>query len=203
MFFSLSEMANDTTGVKPNLLNPSLTWTKGSSWDNLNWPSMFLWITTRRRSPSHTWRRIRNWNRLLNRRWTNYWRRLHSFHKWDQWFIWRWLLGLCQSWGLFLDGINWNILQHSSSRCVCRSFRIRGWRSCGNIHIIKKIVQSHWEFTGARDCSWTRPPPWPSELWNLHIWQWMDGNIFNAEVVTRNTLEWKIETFKSVSHLFF
>lgn len=147
--------------------------TKGSSWGNLNWPSSFPWITTRRRSPSHPLRRRRrrrrwwgrrHWNRLPSSRW------LHSFYKWCWGFSWRWFLGLSQSWGLLLDAINWNILQHRSSRCIRMSFWIRGWRSCGNIHIIKKIVQPHWEFTGTWDCSWTRPPPGPSELWNLHIW---------------------------------
>lgn len=152
-------------------------WTGGISRGDLNRPSRFLWITSRR-SPSHPRRRRRR-NRLPISRWTNHWRWLHRFDKWDQGFSWRWFMGLSQSWRFLLHGINRSLLQHSSLGCVCKSFWIRGWRSCRNIHIIKKIVQSHWEFTGIWACSWIRGPPEPSELCDLHISQRTDGNIKN------------------------
>lgn len=144
-------------------------WTRRISWGDLNWPSRFLWITSRR-SPSRPWRRRRrNWDRLPVRWWTNYWTRLHRFHKRGRGFSWRWLMDLSQSWVFLLHGVNWSIFEHSSSRCVCRSFWIRGWRSCRNIHIVKNIVQSHWEFTDIWGCSWIGGSPEPSELYHLYI----------------------------------
>lgn len=153
-------------------------WTRGISWGGLNWPSGFLWITCRG-TPSHPWRRRRrNWNRLPSSRWTNYWRRLYRFHKGRRGFSWRWFMGLSHSWEFLLYGINWSF-QHSSLGCVYSSFWIRGWRSCKNIHIIKKIVHSHWEFMSIWDCSWIWGPPEPSELRDLRISQQMDGIIYS------------------------